>query len=144
MDHFQIIRFNYTDSQLMSSAFVIREQVFIKEQNVPVDLERDSYDMEAIHYILYDGETPLAAARRRRTDKGIKLERFAVLSDHRNRGLGSSILKYVLKDIQDERVLIYLNSQEAAVPFYERHGFKKKGKAFMEAGIRHYMMIYNA
>ncbi|MCF8331651.1 MAG: GNAT family N-acetyltransferase [Bacteroidales bacterium] len=142
MNRFQIVRFDHTDSTLIAYAFDIRTRVFIDEQNVPYDLERDEFDKEAVHYIMMYGQKPIAAARRRRTGKGVKLERFAVLKEYRNQGIGSRILKYVLSDLQNEQEQIYLNAQEAAVPFYKRHGFRIKGDAFMEAGIRHYLMVY--
>lgn len=140
----QLRKFKYTDSGLMNRAFRIRENVFIREQNVPEELEKDSFDREAIHYILFDDDKAIATARRRTTDKGIKLERFAVLSEYRNRGVGSEILSFVLEDLKSEDATIYLNSQEKAVPFYERYGFGKSGEPFMEAGIRHFLMYYKA
>lgn len=140
----QIKKFNYSDTDLMDQAFNIREQVFIREQGVPEDLEKDSFDREAVHYILFDQGKPIATGRRRTTDKGIKLERFAVLSDYRNKGIGSEVLKFVLKDLKSTHSTIYLNSQLKAVPFYERHGFIKSGDPFMEAGIKHFLMYYNA
>lgn len=140
----QIKKFNYPETGLMDQAFKIREQVFIREQGVPEDLEKDSSDRVAIHYILFDEEKPIATARRRKTTNGIKLERFAVLSEYRNHGIGSKVLHFVLEDLKNEDTTIYLNSQEKAVPFYERYGFVKSGEPFMEAGIRHFLMYYNA
>lgn len=140
----QIKKFNYPETGLMDQAFKIREQVFIREQGVPEDLEKDSSDRDAVHYILFDEEKPIATARRRKTTNGIKLERFAVLSEYRNHGIGSKVLHFVLEDLKNEDTTIYLNSQEKAVPFYERYGFVKSGEPFMEAGIRHFLMYYNA
>ncbi|MGM0613876.1 MAG: GNAT family N-acetyltransferase, partial [Bacteroidota bacterium] len=61
-----------------------------------------------------------------------------------NHGIGSKVLHFVLEDLKNEDTTIYLNSQEKAVPFYERYGFVKSGEPFMEAGIRHFLMYYNA
>ncbi len=137
-----IKKFTSRDNQLMEDSLAIRQQVFIEEQHVPYELERDEYDHTAIHYILYLNDRAIATARYRQTAEGIKLERFAVLKEYRNRGTGSAILKFVLDDVLPSEGTIYLNSQERAVSFYQRHGFIKCGDPFMEAGIRHFRMIY--
>lgn len=104
-------------------------------------LEYDKEE-EAHHYLLVIGGKAIGAARWRETDKGIKLERFAVLPEFRNRGMGEIILKEVLKDVAGLGKTVYLHSQAKAVPFYFRNGFVKKGDMFMEAGIEHYYMIW--
>jgi predicted GNAT family N-acyltransferase len=49
----------------------------------------------------------------------------------------------VLADVRAELpdAEVYLNAQLRAVPFYERHGFRKVGKMFEEANIQHYKMM---
>ena len=73
---------------------------------------------------------PAGAARWRETENGVKLERFAVLADFRNQEIGAALLHAVLADVQAELpdAEVYLNAQLRAVPFYERHGFHKKGE----------------
>lgn len=137
----QVKKFDFSDEELAAHARAIRHSVFVEEQGVDAELEYE-HDEEARHYLLFIGEKPIATARWRRTEKGIKLERFAVLPPFRNRGMGEIILSAVLKDLTAEKVLIYLHSQIKAVPFYERAGFEKEGKMFREAGIEHYLMFY--
>ncbi|MGM0648220.1 MAG: GNAT family N-acetyltransferase [Bacteroidota bacterium] len=138
-----VYKFTSEDKGQLKKAFGIREEVFIVEQQVPEDLEKDSHDKTAIHYLLTLDGKAVATARRRLTSEGIKLERFATLKGYRNRGLGAKILLFVLDDIRDQGENIYLNAQAPAVSFYARHGFKKQGEPFMEAGISHYRMYYN-
>lgn len=140
MSQDEIFNFRYRDRELMEMAFSVRERVFIEEQQVPEDLEKDEHDRTAMHFVLLRKGTPLAAARYRQTDKGIKLERFAVLKEYRGEGLGKKILQFVLQDLINTDKPIYLNAQEQVVNFYSRFGFKKQGEAFYEAGIRHYRM----
>ena len=119
----------------------IRHIVFVGEQNVDPALEYDEYESESVHYLLtVDGEA-VATARWRETSKGIKLERFATLSSHRNKGLGAILLQDIMDDILPMEKKIYLNSQLKAIPFYERHGFVKIGEKFLEADIEHFEMI---
>ena len=127
--------------ELARQANHIRQQVFVEEQQVDPALEYDEYESVARHYLLYSDGSPVATARWRETDKGIKLERFATLSSHRNRGLGSLVLQRVLEDVKPLGKTIYLNSQLKAIPFYKRHGFEKVGQMFSEADIDHFKMI---
>ncbi len=135
----EVKRFHCNDKGLAEQAFAIRRKVFVEEEGVDPDLEYD-HEEEAHHYLLLLNGKALATARWRETEKGIKLERFAVLPEFRNRGLGGIILKEVINDVVPLGKTIYLHSQLRAVPFYERHGFVKKGPIFYEAGMGHYYM----
>jgi predicted GNAT family N-acyltransferase len=135
----EVKRFSHSDTELAGQAFAIRRKVFVEEEGVDPALEYD-HEEESHNYLLLMGEKALATARWRETEKGIKLERFAVLSEFRNRGLGGIILKEVLADVVPLGKTIYLHSQLRAVPFYERNGFVKVGEIFYEAGMGHYLM----
>jgi len=136
---FTVKRFTFNDKVLAEQAFSIRKQVFVEEQGVDPSLECD-HEEESNHYLLFAGEKAIATARWRETEKGIKLERFAVLPSFRNRGIGEIILKEVLKDTLPSGKEIYLHSQIKAIPFYQRNGFLKAGEQFTEAGIEHFLM----
>jgi predicted GNAT family N-acyltransferase len=138
----EIVSFDISNKKLSEIAFQIRTDVFVREQNVPHELEYDGSDDEATHYLLYADKKPVATARWRLTGKGVKSERFAVLAEYRNKGLGAELVKRVLEDTLKLNKPIYLHSQIKAVSFYERHGFVKEGVSFFEAGIEHYYMIY--
>ncbi len=126
--------------ELAEKAFAIRREVFVVEQFVDPELEYDEFEQESIHYLLYKDEAPVATARWRETDNGIKLERFATLKEYRNKGIGNMILDKVMEDVIALQRPIYLNSQISAVRFYERNGFVKEGEIFEEANIQHYKM----
>ncbi|MCC2548687.1 GNAT family N-acetyltransferase [Hymenobacter sp. BT175] len=137
-----------TDLRDLDAAFTIRETVFVGEQGVPVDAEYDEHDRtDARHYLARaeDG-TPCGAARWRPTDKGVKLERFAVLDEYRNHGVGTALLHRVLNDVQAAfpNAYVYLHAQLRAVRFYERHGFVKVGEQFTECDIEHFPMAWQA
>ena len=127
---------------LAEKAVAIRNEVFVKGQNVEVWIELE-HEEESNHYLLFLDDLPVATARWRETDKGIKLERFATLPDYRNRGFGSMLLKEIMKDVEGLRLRIYLHAQLGAVHFYEKHGFVKEGEIFYEANIGHVGMIFN-
>jgi len=135
----EVRRFSFEDKALAELAFGIRKKVFVEEQGVAATLEYDKEE-EAHHYLLLVAERPVATARWRETPDGIKLERFAVLPQFRNRGFGEIILTEVLKDVVQTGKHIYLHSQLRAVPFYKRNGFVEVGEHFFEAGIEHVEM----
>ncbi|MGA2822806.1 MAG: GNAT family N-acetyltransferase [Bacteroidales bacterium] len=136
---YEVKKFSSSDQDLANQAFAIRHKVFVEEEGVDPNLEYN-HEEDAHNYLLLLGKKAIATARWRETEKGIKLERFAVLPAFRNRGLGGIILKEIINDVIPLGKTIYLHSQLRAVPFYERHGFVKEGDVFYEADIRHYYM----
>ena len=139
---FQIIRFNYDDEFHFIQASGIRKKVFVEEQNVKSTLEFDGLDKDCQHYLVFDDNKAIATARWRKTDKGIKIERFAVLKEYRNEGVGKFMLHTMINDLDSLDTMFYLHAQESAVQFYERFGFKIEGDKFTEANIVHYKMCY--
>lgn len=138
----QIKTFTIDNNELMKHAYHIRNVVFIEEQNVDKHDEFDGFDDKSVHYLaLYNGK-PAATARWRETDDGIKLERFAVVKNYRRKSLASLILKLMLEEVLPSKKTIFIHAQTNVLNFYEIHGFKKRGNAFVETGIEHYKMIF--
>ena|SRR5687768_13556605 len=131
------------DVRDLDAAFTIREKVFVEEQGVPQEDEYDQYEKTAHHYLATCEGVPCGAARWRQTEKGIKLERFAVLPQYRNREVGSHLLHQVLQDVKTRfpEKEVYLHAQLPAVNFYARHGFEPVGELFSECDIEHYKMV---
>jgi len=127
---------------LAEKAVAIRHEVFVIGQNVDAWIELE-HEEESNHYLLFFDGMPVATARWRKTDKGIKLERFATLPEYRNRGFGSMLLNEIMKDVEGLKMKIYLHAQLGAVHFYEKHGFVKEGEIFYEANIGHVGMYYS-
>jgi len=139
----RIERFKVKESpDLAEKAFSIRREVFVVEQFVDPELEYDEFEDISTHYLLFEDDVPVATARWRVTDNGIKLERFATLKNYRNRGIGNKILDQLMNDVIDMQQPIYLNSQVSAVSFYDRNGFVQEGEMFEEANIKHYKMTF--
>jgi len=119
----------------------IRHQVFIVEQNVPQLVEIDQFE-ESARYLLatLDGQF-VGTARWRKTTKGIKLERFAVLQEKRTYGVGRALVKFMLEQIKNEAV-VYLHAQDHVISFYKKFGFQPVGDYFYEGGISHQEMVW--
>lgn len=127
------------DPAELEKVFAIRREVFVDEQNCPPELEWE-HEEESNHFLAkVDGE-PAGASRWRKTDKGYKLERFAVLKKFRGHGVGQALVQAVLDDLPKNAHYVYMHAQIQAVTLYERFGFVKTGPEFEEAGIRHYKM----
>jgi len=128
-----------TDPVDLEKVFAIRRQVFVVEQDCPPELEWEFED-ESTHFLATVNGEPAGASRWRKTDKGYKLERFAVLEQHRG-GVGKALVQAVLNDLPADADYVYMHAQLPAVTLYEKFGFEKTGPEFEEAGIRHYKMF---
>lgn len=114
----------------------VREQVFIQEQHVPVALEWDGLDDEAIHVVALDKHNQVIGTARILQDGHIG--RMAVLPVWRHQGVGSAMLQELLMIARQRKLpKVYLHAQTSATGFYERHGFHVLGEEFMDAGIPH-------
>src|SRR5947209_5953655 len=105
-----VISFSFLDKHYCDLAFEIRRKVFEEEQKVSREEEFDGYDELSRHYLVFQDKIPVGTARWRKTDKGIKLERFAVLKEHRNSGTGGAVLQAVLNDVTPLMEKIYLHA----------------------------------
>lgn len=124
----------------LEKVFAIRREVFVGEQHCPPELEWEHED-ESVHFLATADDIPAGASRWRKTDKGYKLERFAVLKSFRGSGVGQALVKAVLSDLPADADYVYLHAQVDAVTLYQRFNFKKVGDEFEEAGIRHFKMV---
>lgn len=128
----------------LEEAKKIRYEVFVIGQNVPPEEEIDEFEDESFHFLAFLNDTPAGAARWRFTEKGIKLERFAVLEKFRSNGIGSALVGEVLKDIANHPKsvgkVLYLHAQLSAMGLYNKFGFKQVGELFQECEIDHYKM----
>ena len=89
----------------------IRYQVFIVEQNVPQHVEVDQFEESARYLLATLDDQFVGTARWRKTTKGIKLERFAVLKEKRTYGVGRALVEFMLEQVINEAV-VYLYAQD--------------------------------
>jgi len=130
-----------TSAKELDIVLSIRRTVFVEEQHCPAELELSNEEISH-HFMARCAGQPCGAARWRQTDKGYKLERFAVLPAFRNQGVGKKLVAAVLADLPADKRPIYLNAQVAAEPFYAALGFVPQGDRFEEAGIMHQQMRF--
>ena len=114
----------------------VREEVFIKEQHVPIALEWDGLDEAAQHLLaLSDAGEPVGCAR---LISDGSIGRLAVLKSWRGLGVGRALLTKAVSLYQQQGInSITLSAQVHAIPFYEKSGFKRCSEPYLDADILH-------
>lgn len=113
--------------------------MFINEQGVDEEIEWDGLDEEAWHWMALDPEKKGIATAR--LLKSGQIGRMAVEKRFRFQGIGSAIMRNILKSAKDLNMeSVFLNSQTKAMKFYEKFNFSSDGKEFLEADILHVKM----
>jgi predicted GNAT family N-acyltransferase len=124
-------------------AFLVRQEVFIREQGVPAELELDEFDPSAAHALANLNGRCIGTGRL--VDLGnrqAQIGRMAVLAQFRNQGVGRQVLEMLIDLAKSQEFeSIVLHSQVSAIPFYEKLGFQAQGPTYDEAGIAHRNMI---
>lgn len=137
-----IERFSFYNKHLFDIACQIREVVFVIGQNVDREEEYDEFEPVSNHYLAFVDGVPAATCRWRRTENGIKMERYAVMEQFRGKNVGKAILEASLNDVKPFNTKLYLHAQVQAMDFYAKSGFVPEGPMFEEANIEHYKMVY--
>lgn len=119
----------------------IRVDVFMDEQGF-VD-EFDDVDNVATHFLLQDGDTPVATCRVFVKDDPATyvFGRLAVTKPYRGQGLGSMMIEYAeafAKEHGAQRMI--LHAQCRAQAFYAKQGFTPFGEQDDEEGCPHIWM----
>ena len=130
------------NEKMMNDALMIRKKVFVEEQGVPLQNEIDSFESIATHIVGYDQHgLPFATARFRNVDNDAKIERVAILKNHRNKGYGKALMKAIETFAQSKGFsTLKLNAKCHARPFYESLNYIAVGDIFLEEKIEHIAM----
>ena len=123
----------------------LRHRVFVVEQGVPAELERDDADATAVHALSRDaagrvvatGQLLLEAAGPGRAVIG----RMAADPAVRGRGHGGAVLGVLQREAAARgQTEVELHARVTARRFYERAGYRVVGEQYQEAGIAHVTM----
>ena len=124
--------------ELQNDAKLIREQVFIQEQQIAVADEWDAEDAVSLHFVVYDQDQPIATARLLQNNS---VGRVAVLKSHRGTGIGKLLMQQIIQQAKhQQREFLKLSSQVHAIQFYAGLGFKVEGEQYLDCGIPHIEM----
>ena len=118
-----------------SAIRLIRETVFVQEQRVPLEMEWDEFDAQAIHILAMTQGQAVGTARL--LEDG-SIGRVAVLKPFRGQGIGNKMMGYLIDLAQQHKhTHVHLHAQVDAIDFYQKLGFTITGEPFDEAGILH-------
>lgn len=118
----------------------IRFAVFVDEQGVPAALEMDDRDPACLHVLAFVNGEPVGTGRLDTALHG-KVGRVAVTAPSRRRGVGRAVMEALHATARRHGLpAVWCNAQVAAVPFYERLGYRITSGVFDEAGIDHVRM----
>jgi predicted GNAT family N-acyltransferase len=124
------------DSPKQALLKAVREVVFIEEQHVPLYIEWDEFDQDAIHLLALDAYGK-AIGCARILKKG-RIGRMAVMPDWRGQGLGLALLDEAMKICKSLGMQsVAISSQTHAIKFYEKAGFTVTSEAYIDANIWH-------
>ncbi|HEY5850748.1 MAG TPA: GNAT family N-acetyltransferase [Lysobacter sp.] len=118
---------------------VVRDAVFVQEQGVPVEIERDALDPLCVHVIARDDRGQPIGTGRLTPDH--RIGPMAVLPAWRGKGVGDALLSALLAQARQLGWRkVSLHAQVPAIVFYARQGFLPYGERFVEAGLDHQSM----
>jgi predicted GNAT family N-acyltransferase len=133
----QITHWDEAKSQVMP----IRHDVFIKEQEVPEELEWDEFDQDALHAIVKKDQGVIGTARLIMDNSIARIGRMAIQKEYRQRGIGQNLLSILIQTAKEKGAQeCILHAQTHAIAFYAKADFEPNGPIFDEAGIPHVEM----
>jgi predicted GNAT family N-acyltransferase len=125
-------------SALMPAVYALRHEVFVVEQCVPVERERDEYDESAVHLAALRGDAVVGTLRILMSGATARFGRMAVRASMRRTGIGARLMMAAEARVAQMGAReIVLHAQLTVRDFYRRLGYREEGAVFEEAGILH-------
>lgn len=124
--------------------FKLRTEVFVNEQNVPIELELDEKDNSehTIHIGYFNVDELIGIARLIDMDKEvIHIGRVAIDKNHRGEGIGHKLIlgcEDIAKKVLNRDFNIELSAQVYVETFYKKLGYIRiNNNIYIDAGIEH-------
>ena len=138
--NFHAKRFDELTTRELYEILRSRAEIFVVEQKISyVDMDENDYN--SLHCYIEDGGRVKSYLRAFYDDAGsVKIGRVLTLTH--GEGLGRELMVRSIDAVKEKMPthLIYLNSQEHAVGFYEKLGFAVASDVFYEEHIPHFRM----
>lgn len=130
------------DNKYYNDCLEIRKEVFVEEQNVPLEIEVDEFEKESVNIILLMDDRPLGTVRYRDIGNGTaKIERMAVRKIARGLHLGQALMNFAHIHAEENGYKrTKLGAQVHALNFYGKMGYEVTSDEFDDAGIPHKYM----
>ena len=124
--------------------FALRIEVFVKEQNVPIELELDDKDHSdnTVHIGYFNDNKLIGVARLIDLDKDvIHIGRVVIDKEYRGQGIGRELIigcENIAQQILKRKIIIELSAQIQAENFYKSLGYNRVNDIiYLDAGIEH-------
>ncbi len=124
----------------------LRDQILRQPLGLQFTSQQLQAEYQSIHLACYDQEARLQGCLVLvPLDKGrIKMRQVAVDEAHQKKGIGTALVKASEAWAQRHGYKIMeLHARKTAIPFYDRLGYSKVGKAFVEVTLPHRKMEKN-
>lgn len=128
-------------SLLFNAAFALRQEVFVREQNVPLAEEHDADDLTAQHLVAIAGGDVVGTLRIITLPEHVKIGRVVVRRDWRGQGIARAMMLGAMELARaDGHDRFYLAAQSDKLGFYQKLGFSAFGDEFDDGGMPHRAM----
>ena len=126
------------DDAERAAAMAIRHAVFVEEQDVPVELEVDGLDDEAVHLVAVRDGAVVATCRLLAHGATVHLGRLAVDASARRQGVAAMLVRAAGEWARAHGARrLLLSAQTYATGLYVAAGYVAVGSPYLEAGIEH-------
>lgn len=128
---------------LYDSSVQLRDLILRKPLNLEFTPEQLASEYDSFHFAYMNEEYDmLGCLVMKPVDANtVRMRQVAVNESFQRKGIGTSLVYYVEKWAKERGFLkIILHARDLAIPFYDRLDYKRKGSAFYEVGIEHYLM----
>jgi predicted GNAT family N-acyltransferase len=137
----------FSEDENLSEIYRIWDEVFLKEEKIPVDLIYKTNEKTKIHAIVYEGadlSCPIAAGRMAMDSISAKIELVAVLKEYRGKEYGDFVIRMLLDKAKTAGIqYIVVEPPESVVGFFQKTGFEESGEETDSQGIKYILMKYN-
>ncbi len=139
LQNFHVEMVDWSREDQRAALLELRQTVFVQEQGVPEERERDGLDGDCRHVLARDDAgQPIGCGR---ISPAHKIGRMAVLQTWRGQGVGLALLRELMAYARAAGWSeVTLDAQVSAIGFYEREGFVAHGEEFEDAGLPHRAM----
>jgi predicted GNAT family N-acyltransferase len=120
----------------------LRDEILRKPLGLSFTREELEREKNNLHIVAYEDERMLGCCMLLEEDpETVRLRQMAVMNDLQGKGIGKALMQFAENLARDRGYKkITMHARKNALGFYEKMGYKTRGKEFEEITIPHYVM----
>jgi len=120
----------------------LRDDILRKPLGLSFTKEELEREKNNLHIVAYEDERMLGCCMLLEEDpQTVRLRQMAVMNDLQGKGIGKALMQFAENLARDRGYKkITMHARKNALGFYEKMGYKTRGKEFEEITIPHYVM----